>query len=128
MFALPGIVVAIFLFDPKEGLVALVAGVIIGAIVTKLYVPTLLAEWNRTGIPGLPKTPEQQRLWEGEREKRGLRKNLVPIVGVLVAALLRTYLPLDLWLLIIPVSLGGLTAYFGGFAWLLYQKRNEVNL
>jgi hypothetical protein len=123
MFGVPGIAVAVSLFDPGQGSVALMVGFLVGGIMTKLFVPSLLAEWDRTGVPGLPRTREQQKVWEDEKEKRGLQRNLVPVTGVLIAAVLRTCIPLNLWLLIIPAGLGGLTAYFGCFAWLLYQRR-----
>jgi hypothetical protein len=113
------------LFDNASGLYALLAGFAGGLLGTGLYIPSLLREWERTGVPGDPRTPEQQKLWEQETSKHQRSKNLAILVGLVVSALLRIYckeiLPLS-----VPAIAGGLAAHFLRVGWLISRKGGRL--
>jgi hypothetical protein len=96
LFSLPLIVGTIGILAASasglSGFLALLIGCIIGFVLTELfYVPNTLKQWERTGAPGDPKTPEQQKLWEQEKFRLGKKRNLSILAGVIGWALLKNY-------------------------------------
>jgi len=124
IFGVIGVVAALLLFDDARGIYALLVGCAVGFLATELYIPNLLKQWERTGVPGA-RTPEQQRLWEQEKSKRQRKQNLVIFGGLIVAALLRIYLE-EIQAFIITAILGAIAIYFLRFMWLIYQKRGKL--
>lgn len=115
------------LFDDTSGLYALLIGWIMGLLAAELHIPSLLQKWERTGMPGDPKTPEQQRRWEQENSRAQISKNLsIIIVGLIVAAIGRTYLEKDVLGLIATAIFAGVATYFLRIAWLIYRKRGKL--
>jgi FtsH-binding integral membrane protein len=124
LFGTIGTLVALLLFDDARGFFALIVGSAISLFATELYIPSLLKQWERTGVPG-ERTPEQQRLWEQEKGKRQRKQNLVVLVGLIVSAILRIYFK-EIMPLFIPAIFGGVAAYFLRFMWLIYRKRGKL--
>jgi hypothetical protein len=114
------------LFDDARGIYALLTGWGIGLVAVELHIPGLLQKWERTGIPGDPKTPEQQKQWEQEKGKAQMRRNLSILVGLIIAALGRAYLEKEMLGLIAIAIFAGIGTYFLRIGWLIYRKRGKL--
>lgn len=125
-----GILVAIY-FNTATGYLSLLPGFLTGIVGTQIYyVPKFIKKWERIGIPGEPKTPEQQRAWEQERKKDQRSRNLSVLVGLIGFALLKQFIPhayeeefLEIFL---PAIFGGLAGYVFRYVLLIYQKRGRL--
>jgi hypothetical protein len=123
-----GIGIAIY-FSNLIGYLSLLIGFVIGIVGTEIhYVPRLAEKWERTGIPGEPKTQEQQEIWEKERNKEQRKRNLFILVGLIVAALLKQMFPdgeefLNIFL---PIVFGGFAGYVFRYGLLIYDKRGKL--
>lgn len=124
IFGTIGILIALLLFDNASGIYALLAGCVIGLVATELYVPSLLKEWERTGVPG-ERTPVQQKLWEQEKGRRQRKQSLAILVGLIGTAILRSYFK-EMMPLFIPATFGGVAMFFLRFMWLIYRKRGKL--
>jgi hypothetical protein len=125
IFWIIGILIAVS--SSGMGFFALILGSIIGFVLTEIfYVPNTLRQWEITGAPGDSKTPEQQQLWEEEKNRRGKKRNLSIIGGVIGWALLKNYASPELQMFIVTAIPGGLAAWILRTAWLVYQKRGRL--
>lgn len=124
IFGAIGVLTAL-LFDDARGLYALLIGCAGGLLLTELYIPSLLNEWERTGLPGDPRTPEQQERWEQEKSKHRRKRNLAILVGLIGAALLRNYFK-EIMPFFVPAGCGGLAIFSLRVGWLVYRKRGRL--
>jgi hypothetical protein len=114
------------LFEDARGFYSLLAGWIIGLIAAEFHIPGLLQQWERTGMPGDPKTPEQQHQWEQEKAKARMRRNLSILVGLVAAAIGRAYFEGEMLGLVASAIFAGVGVYFLRIGWLIYRKRGKL--
>jgi hypothetical protein len=123
-----GIGTAIYI-NNLVGYLSLLISFVVGVVGTQIYyVPKLAEKWKWTGIPGEPKTPEQQETWEQERKKEQLRRNLSILAGIIIVALLRQ-LSTDwerFFYTFSPIVFGGFAGYVFRYGLLIYQKRGRL--
>jgi len=123
-----GIGTAIYL-NNLVGYLSLLISFMIGIVGTQIYyVPKLTEKWKQTGIPGEPKTPEQQETSEQERKKEQVRRNLSILAGIIIIALLRQ-LSIDwesFFYTFSPIVFGGIAGYFFRYGLLIYHQRGRL--
>lgn len=123
-----GVLAVTFLSNNIVGYFSLVVGISIGVIGTEFYyVPKFTKKWERMGIPGEPKTPEQQKVWEQQKEKESWTRNLLYPIGFVIAAkLFKDLVPPNLAQLLIPAMIGSVLGYLLRYAYLVYQRRGKL--
>ncbi len=116
------------LLGDERGIYALLVGWGIGLIATELYIPKLLQQWKVIGMPGDPRTPEQQMQWEKQKGKSKVRQNLSILAGLIIAAIGRVYLSGDMLDVAAIAIFSGVGAYFLRIGWLIYRKKDKLGL
>jgi hypothetical protein len=116
---------AAFFSGDDRAFYALLVGIFFGYIyVDFFYIPNTLKEWEQTGKPWEPRTPEQQELWEQKTKRKGLHQNAGIIIGILVMAFLRPHK--ELFPIVIALIGGFLVTWLVPAIWFIYRKRGKL--
>jgi hypothetical protein len=124
-----GVWLTVSLFHDATGWIVLAIGFAIGFIGTELhYVPMLREKWKRVGVPGHEKTEEQSKAAEAERRKSSRNFNLAIIVGGILFAFWRMYLPDSIENIALVALWGSIPASVLRILWLVYQEGAKLKM
>jgi hypothetical protein len=118
-------IVIVWFSSDTVGLYALLVGFVGGLLIAQLRTPSILKQWERIGVPGDTKTPEQQRQFEVINTGNQKARNLAIVVGFIVVVITQVYLSKETFGLIAITLFAGLAAYFLRIGVLIYQSKED---